>query len=561
MITRLRAPLVFALVAVVALGINVGAAQAQRSREIVVVGMAQEPDGLLMAFHSMAAGRAVNNSIYVAPVEYNDKWQLYPRTVLKIPTLKDGDWELLPGGKMRVTWRFRRDVTWHDGRPYTALDASWSYLMLRNPRSPTVSRTVLRKVDNVVVPNPQDPYTLVVQWNERYPFANVSPHGSDWVYPRHLMERDYLRDPAALKAHRMNRMPVLNGPYKMVEWVAGSHITVEAYDKFPQALGGPPKIRRQTWRFILDSTVLQANAIAGQVDVTEINNITDCAALNEIERRNPQVQGNYTPALIWEHVDINLDHEWLRDKRVRQAIAHALNREAIAELSCSGGRQPVAHTWLPERHEGYNKDVKKYTFDLARARALLAEAGFTMGPDQVLRDRQGRRFEITIMTTAGNALREQVQQVMKEQLRAVGIDLRIDNRPASVLFGQVTARRQFPHLVMYAWLMTPLSLGNTLWKSDQIPTPQNNWEGQNYPGWRHSENDQLLTQIETEIDTAKRVQMLKRQQEIWAEELPSIPLYFRLHLTTNHKRLTNVKPTGLAGTYINWNAHEWAWQQ
>lgn len=552
---RVRTLTILAVICAVVLGINLDAAVAQRSRDTVVFGMAQEPDGLIMAFHSMAAGRAVNNSLYVGLVEFNDQWQLYPRTVVKIPTLKDGDWQLLPGGKMKVTWKFRRDYTWHDGKPYTALDASWTYLMLRNPRSPTVSRTVLRKIDNMIVPNPADPYTLVVQWNERYPFANLYP---DWVFPRHVLEREYLRDPSALKAHRQNRAPILNGPYKMVEWVAGSHITLEAYDKFP---GGPPKIKRQTWRFILDGTVLQANAIAGQVDVTEINNINDCASIEEIEKRNPQVNGNYTPALIWEHVDLNLDNEWLRDKRVRQAIAYGLNREAIAEVACSGGRQPVAHTWLPERHEGFNKDVKKYNFDPARARALLAEAGFTMGPDGILRDRSGKRFEMTIMTTAGNALREQVQQIMKEQLKGIGIDLRIDNRPASVLFGQVTARRQFPHMVMYAWLMTPLSLGNTLWKSNQIPTAANNWEGQNYPGFRHEENDRLLTQIETEIETAKRVQMLKRQQEIWAEELPAIPLYFRLHLTTSAKRLTNVKPTGLAGTYINWNSHEWAWAQ
>lgn len=557
---RVRPLLAVALIVAVVLGFQIPAALAQRSRDIVVVGMAQEPDGLMMAFHSMAAGAAVNNSLLKGMVEYNDKWQLYPITVEKVPTLKDGDWELLPGGKMKVTWKFRKDFTWHDGKPYTALDASWTYLMLRNPRSPTVSRTILRKIDNMLVPNPNAPFTLVVQWNERYPFANIGAYGgtAHVPYPRHVLEKDYLRDPGQLKANKQNRFPIGNGPYKMVEWVAGSHITLEAYDKYPL---GVAKIKRQTWRFILDSTVLQANAIAGQVDVTEINNITDCGALEQIERRNPNVQGHYTPALIWEHVDLNLDNEWLRDKRVRQAIAHALDRAAISEIACSGGRQPVAHTWLPERHEGSNKDVKKYSLDLTRARALLAEAGFTMGPDGFLRDRAGKRFEMTIMTTAGNALREQVQQIMKDQLKAVGLDLRIDNRPASVLFGQITARRQFPHMVMYAWLMTPASLGDTMWKSDQIPTAANNWEGQNYPGFRHEENDRLLTQIQNEIDTVKRVAMLKRQQEIWAEELPAIPLYFRLHLTTSPKTVRGVSPAGLAGTYINWNSSAWVWTQ
>lgn len=550
MIHRLRSALSLVVVAALALGMYVPSALAQQRKDTVVIGMAQEPDGLMMLFHSMAAGMAVNNSLFAGMVEYNDKWQLYPRTVEKIPTLKDGDWELLPGGKMKVTWKFKRTFTWHDGKPYTALDASWTYLMARNPRSPTVSRFVLRKIDNMIVPNPNNPYTLVVQWNERYPFANTG----HTVYPKHVLEREYLKDPGQLRAHKQNRFPIGNGPYKMVEWTAGSHITLEAYDKYPE---GVPRVKRQTWRFILDSTVLQANVIANQVDATEINNFS-IEQMLDIERRNPAQKAHYTPAMIWEHIDMNLDNEWLRDKRVRHALIHAINREELSQ-QLFHGRQPVSHTWLPERHEGYNKDVKKYAFDPARSRALLAEAGFTMGPDGILRDRAGKRFEMTIMTTAGNAVREQVQQILREQFRAVGVDLKIDNRPAGVLFGQITRRREYPHLVMYAWLMSPSTLPSPLWHSNQIPTAANNWEGNNIPGWRNAENDKLSDEIGQEIDTAKRIAMFKKQQAIWAEDLPSIPLYFRLHLNTSNKKITNVRPAGLAGTYINWNSETWKW--
>src|SRR3990172_5166560 len=160
----------------------------------------------------MAGGAAIEvNSIRFGMVNYNDKWQLYPGTVEKIPTLKDGDWELLPGGKMRVTYKFKKGFTWHDGKPYTAQDASWTYLMRRNPRSPTLSRTIDKKIDNI---NPNDASTLVVQWNERYPFANTG----HTVYPQHILEKDYLRDPATLKASKQARSPIGNGPYRIAEW-------------------------------------------------------------------------------------------------------------------------------------------------------------------------------------------------------------------------------------------------------------------------------------------------------------------------------------------------------
>ncbi len=525
---------------------------AQQQRDTVVIGMAQEPDCLNSSFCSMAAGSAVLNALFVSMIEFNDQWKLLPRRVEKIPSIKDGDWQVLPGKKMKVTYKFKRDFTWHDGKPVTAIDTSWTYLMLRNPRSPTLSRFIIRKIDNMLVPNPNDPYTLVVQWNEIFPFANTG----HVTLPKHVMEQAYQQDPSKLKAHKQSTAPIGNGPYKFAEWVAGSHITLAAYDKFP---GGKAKIERQVWRFILDSTVLQANQIAGQVDATEINNFST-EQMVEIEKRNPQVAAHYTPALTWEHIDFNLDNEWLKIKQVRQAIAHAINREEMA-AKLFAGKQPVAHTWLPERHEGHNAKVKKYAYDPARAKALFAEAGFKPGADGILRDPSGKRVEMTIMTTSGNSQREQVEVIVKEQLKEVGIDLRIDNRPASVLFGQVTRQRTFPHMVMYAWVMSPLTLPSGLWHSTQIPSSANNFEGQNGPGWRNAENDKLIDQIVGELDTAKRIQLLQREQDIWVDELPALPLFFRLSLTTSKKALKGVKPAGLSGTYITWNSEEWFWTQ
>ncbi|MDR7518494.1 MAG: peptide ABC transporter substrate-binding protein [Armatimonadota bacterium] len=538
---------------VLAAGLAPLSGAAQMRRDAVVIGMAQEPD-ILGPFSTMAAAGTIHNSLFAFFAPFNEKWQRVPLLVEKLPTLKDGDWELLPNKKMRVTWKIRRGFTWHDGRPVTALDARFSYGMLRNPRTPTLTRFILNKVDNILVPNPADPYTMVVQWNERWPFANAIPYGFEYPLPRHVLERQYLQDPGRLRGDPFFRAPVANGPYRFKEWVPGSHITLEAYDRWP---GERPKIKTITFRFILDAVVLAANQMAGSVDATEINNF-GIDQMVEIERRNPNVAAHYTEALIWERIEFNNDDEWLKDKRVRWAIAHAIDRETIVRTLFQG-KQPVAHAWLPPRHPGSNPNVKKYAYDPARARALLAEAGFTMGPDGILRDPRGRRFEMTFMTTAGNAPREQTQQIIKEQLKAVGIEIRIDNRPASVFFGTIVPRRQFPHLAEWATLYTPEVMPFTEFHSSQIPSAANNWEGSNRRGWRHAEVDRLAEQIGQELDEAKRVEMMRRLQDIFVEELPGLPMYFRLHLTTSVKALKNVKPTGLGSFYINWNSHEWSY--
>ncbi len=552
--TGLRRVLIVALAIGMALPLASAPAQAQR-RDTVTIGLAQEPD-LLGPFTIMAVSGVIHNVLWAFVAPFNDKWERVPLGVEKLPTLKDGDWVVLPGHKMRVTWKLKRGFTWHDGKPVTALDWRFTYGMFRNPQAPPTSggRFIVNKIDNVFVPNVNDPYTMVVQWNELWPFAGNEPF---WPYPlpRHILEPAYLQDPSRLRAHPYWRLPVGSGPYKMTEWVPGSHMTFEAYDKFPL---GAPAIKKLTFRFILDSTVLQANVIAGNVDATDINNF-NCEQMAQIAQRNPRVEAHYREAMVWERIDFNLDNQWLRDKRVRQAIAYALDRKAIAEVSCSGGRQPIAQGWLAPGHPAYNPNVKKYEFDAVKARQLLAEAGFTMAPDGVLRDSGGRRFEMEISTTAGNSIREQVEQIVKEQLRQVGIDIRISNRPASVFLGPYVSRRQFPHLAMYASLFTPESMPFDRFHSSQIPTEANNWEGNNRVGWRNAENDRIWEQVISELDAQKRITLFRKQQEIFAEDLPSLSLYFRLDLTTFPKAMKGPRPVGLGTYYLPWNIWEWRW--
>lgn len=526
---------------------------AQGRRDAVVIGMAQEPD-ILGPFTGMGAAGVIQNSLFAFYAPYNEKWVRTPLLVEKIPTVQDGDWEILPNNKMRVKWRLRKGFTWHDGRPVTALDVRFTYGMLRNPRTPARSRFLLERIDNILVPDVNDPYTFVVQWNALWPFANRTPYGLEYTLPRHSLESAYLRDPSRLTANPYFRAPIGNGPYKFKEWVPGSHITLEAHDQY---IGSRPRIRTLTFRFILDALVLAANQIAGNVDATDLNNFS-IDQMIDIERRNPAVAAHYTTAVSWERIEFNLDNEWLKDKRVRQAIAHAVDRDAIVK-GLFYGKQPVAHSWLAPKHPGASPDVKKYQHDPDRARALLTEAGFTRGPDGILRDSAGKRVELVFMTTAGAAYREQTQQIIKEHLRAVGIDVRIENQPASVLFGQTYRRRLFAHMVEVASSLTPDVQPFNYFHSASIPSAANNWVGSNASGWRNAENDRLTDQISTTLDEAKRIGLLRRQQELFAEELPQLPLYFRLQLTTATKTLKNVKPTGLGEFYINWNSGEWYW--
>lgn len=113
-------------------------------------------------------------------------------------------------------------------------------------------------------------------------------------------------------------------------------------------------------------------------------------------------------------------------------------------------------------------------------------------------------------------------------------------------------------MIMLAKGAGPFNVGFVYWHSSQIPHAGNNWDGFNIPGWRHQENDRLLEQIAEELDANKRVMLLRRQQEIQAEEVPSIPLYYRVGVWTSKRNLKNVRPSPNG---INIKSELWEWQQ
>jgi peptide/nickel transport system substrate-binding protein len=189
-------------------------------------------------------------------------------------------------------------------------------------------------------------------------------------------------------------------------------------------------------------------------------------------------------------------------------------------------------------------DVRRYGFDPVRAATLLDEAGWSGMQEGVRVNAAGQRLSLELMTTAGDRTREMVQQVLQSQWRRLGIDARIRNQPARVFFGETVSRRLFSAMAMFAWISAPESVPRTTLHSSQIPTPANNFSGQNYSGFRNAEVDGLIDAIEIELDRDQRRALWSRLQAIYAEELPALPLYFRANAFVLPTWLKGVEPTG-----------------
>jgi peptide/nickel transport system substrate-binding protein len=320
----------------------------------------------------------------------------------------------------------------------------------------------------------------------------------------------------------------------------GSHIMLE---RNPQWTGPPPAFRRITVRAIENTAALQENLLAGTIDMIagELGLPLDEALLFE-KRHGDAFNIVYKPGLVFEHVDANLDDAILSDRRVRQALLLGLDREAISR-QLFAGKQPVAESFVSPLDAGFSDDVPHYPFDPLRAAALLEDAGWHAQGAGPRRDASGRPLSLELMTTAGNRSRELVEQVLQSQWRKIGVDIRLKNEPARVLFGETLLHRRF-QLAMYAWISSPENVPRSIFRSDEIPSAANGFKGQNLSGFHNPDMDRLIDALEVELDPQKRRALWAEAERLYATELPSLPLYFRSEAYILPKWLAGFRPTG-----------------
>ena len=223
-----------------------------------------------------------------------------------------------------------------------------------------------------------------------------------------------------------------------------------------------------------NTNALESNLLSGTIDAISPLGLPLDQALDFERRHGTKFAFHYRPSMTWEHIDCNLEDPILKDKRVRQALLYSANRQQIVDVLFQG-KQQVADTWLPPKHYGYNPKVAHYNYDPDKAKKLLEEAGWVLSPSGVRVNKRGDKLHLTLMSTAGNKTREQVEQVLQSDWSKIGIELEIINQPPKVFFGETMRHRKYKQMALYAWVVGPVSDGEGLWTKENIPSEKNNW--------------------------------------------------------------------------------------
>lgn len=513
------------------------------AKDDLVIGLTQFPSTFNPQIDAMLAKSYILAMTRRPVTTYDKDWKLVCMLCTELPTIENGLAvpEDLPGGRkgIAITVKLQPKATWGDGVPVTADDVLFTWEVGKNPKSGVSSTEGFRRILKIDV---KDPKTVVLHV-DRIEF-NYNAIGLD-LLPAHL-ERAKFADPAEYRHRTTFDTDTTNkglyfGPYRISEVVAGSHVTLVPNETW---YGPKPYFKRIVVRVIENTAALEANLRSGSIDYIagELGLSLDQAIALE-KRQRDKYDFVYKAGLVYEHADINLDNPILKDVRVRQALLYGLDRVAISKQLFEG-KQPVADSFVSPLDWIAAKDIPTYSYDPKKAAALLDAAGWSTRAGGFRTNAKGERLSFELMTTAGNRSRELVEQVLQSQWRALGIDVRIRNEPARVFFGQTVTQRKFTGMAMYAWLSSPENVPRTTLHSKEIPSAENGWSGQNYPGFRNAEMDALIDKVEVELDREKRRADWHRIQEIYAEQLPVLPLYFRADPFIIPKWLKGIEPTG-----------------
>ena len=268
-------------------------------------------------------------------------------------------WEISKDGLV-ITFRLRKDVRWHDGRPFTAEDVLYTYQVTIDPKTPTAYAGDFLKVKKAEV---LDAHTFRVTYDK--PFAPALMSWSVGILPKHLLEgKEITTSP-------LGRSPVGTGPYRFKEWVTGQKIVLVSN---PDYFEGRPYIDGYIMRIIPDTATMFLELRANGIDRM---GLTPLQYTRQTE--NDLFRKNYNKfrylSFAYTYLGYNLKSPLFADKRVRQAIAYAVNREEMIDGVLLGLGKPATGPYKPGTW-AYNPKVRQYPYDPKQAKALLAEAGW-----------------------------------------------------------------------------------------------------------------------------------------------------------------------------------------
>ncbi|MBB3211880.1 peptide/nickel transport system substrate-binding protein [Herbaspirillum sp. Sphag1AN] len=497
---------VFNFLAGAALSITVFASAGAQTRGGTLTTIIQpEPVILSSALNTAAPTGFFSANVFDGLLEYDNNFKLRPALAQS--------WNISKDSKT-LTFHLRHGVKWHDGQPFTSADVKWTLENVWKKIHPR-NQIIFATVTSVDTP---DDYTVIIHFSQPSlaVLSSLNSNGAQ-VLPKHLYEgTDILNNP-------YNNKPVGTGPFVFKEWSKGNYITLERNPNYWDK--GKPYLDKIVFKVIPDAGARAAALETGEVQYAPFSPVPlkDADRLSKLSSLKLETRG-YEWLSPWLFLDINVDRPYFKDARVRQALAYAIDRNALNKVVWYGFGKPAVSPVVSTLKQFHTDDVPKYDFDPKKAEALLDAAGLK-------RDADGVRLHISLDFLPYGDDYKRSGEYIKQALKRVGIDVNLRAQDTPTYTRRVYGDRDYDlSVVWFAGFADPLVGVTRAYWSDSV--------GKNIPwsngsGYRNSEADKLIEQATSSPDQNERIALFKKFQQRVETDLPSIPL-LELHFFTVH---------------------------
>lgn len=539
----------FTLVAILLLGCTFGTLFASGQQEPVSV---KKTDGgkkiLYVAYDRELDLLNPFTSQMLCDVEYNvsegliftnDKNEFIPVLAKEIPTFENGGVVKNADGTYDMTWHLREGVKWSDGVEFTADDVKFTLDFIHN--TPDVyNQSEYNKIIKATV---VDKYTITFTWDDLYTFY---PGLFEAMMPKHILDKLSWSEIASYEPYNRGKEFIGTGPFMFAEWKSGEYIRLVRNPNYWRGTQYP-KIDEMVFQFIPDQTA-RFNAMKsgsyqiGQIEATQV--------------RDFKVKGLHVemiPSNVFYYIDLNVTPDGGRpelfgDVRVRKALYQAIDRKAIVDQLLEGTVQ-IASSPIPPSSAYHNSNIPGPTYSPENAKKLLAEAGWKDTNGDGILDKNGVKFSFTFMNRSGRTDRISIAQVVQAQLKQIGIEVNMKEFEAAA-WSERWRNSDWDATVGGWFMSSDVSLTN------YYHTRDGKNGSNNFTGMSNLALDQLMLDADKTLNVAERKVLLDKAQQILADDVVSLYLYYRDSPWAVSDSLENFRGSGTnLGNW--WNSYEW----
>jgi peptide/nickel transport system substrate-binding protein len=501
-------------------------ALAQSKRKVLKVVLTPEPPSLVTAFNSAVMVQQISPKMM-------DGLLAYDRDMKPIASLAT-EWETAGDG-LSIRFKLRPGVKWHDGHPFTSADVKYSVEEILKKHHPRGRSTF----GNVITVETPDELTAIVKLSKPslYIMAALSASESPML-PKHLYENG-----GEPPANPLVSAPIGTGPFKFVEWQRGRYIRLERNPDY--WIKGKPYVDEMIIRFIPDSGARAVSFETGEIQVggSDPVPLSDLERLKSVPKLNVTTDG-YAMCGAMFYFEFNMRDPQFQDLRVRQAIAHAIDRDFVVRNIWFGYADVATGPISQKLKNFYTAEVPKYPFDTAKSEALLDEAGFP-------RKQGGIRFKVTHDPSGYFEQYRRFGEYFKQAMRKIGIDVDLRNTDAATWQRRVYTENEYQTSSYGIFNTSDPTIGvqRMFWsKNIRKGVPYSNGSGYSSP-----EMDTLLESGQTEANVERRSEIFAKMQALAMKDLPIIPILNVNYTTVYNSDVKNLGDDieGFFGTFAN----------